>query len=75
MHVLLRMYGLRPNVEWQGCTFEGTDIASRQSHLEATATPRSLNTEKTSLKINFLLFFLCLCVFFCTFAAEIIYHS
>ena len=75
MHVLLRMYGLRPYVEWQSCTFDGTDIASRQSHLEATATPRSLNTEKTSLKVNFLLFFLCLCIFFCTFAAEIIYHS
>ena len=46
MHVLLRMCGLRPNVEWQGCTFDDTDIASRQSHLEATATPRSLNTTK-----------------------------
>ena len=26
MHVLLRMYGLRPNVEWQGCTFDDTDL-------------------------------------------------
>ena len=75
MHVLLRMYGLRPNVEWQGCTLEGTDIAVWQSHLEATATLRSPNTEKTSLKINFCSFFLYLCIFFCTFAAEIIYHS
>ena len=30
---------------------------------------------KNRIKVNFLLFFLCLCVFFCTFAAEIIYHS
>ena len=47
-----RMCGLRPNVEWQGCT----------------ATLRSPNTRKIALKVNFLLFFLCLCVFFCTFA-------
>ncbi len=34
-----------PRAEWQGCTFEGTDLAML-AHLEVTATPRSLNTTK-----------------------------
>ena len=40
------------------------------AHLEATATLRSPNTRKTSLKVNFCLLFLYLCVFFRTFAAK-----
>ena len=70
MHVQLRMCGLRPNEEWHGCTFEGTDIARGQTHLEATATPRSPNTRKIALKVNFPRFFLYLCDFFCTFVAN-----
>ena len=60
--------GLRPYVEWHGCTFEGTDIAHGQSHLEATATLRSPYTSIFSLKINFRSKRLYMCIFFCTFA-------
>ena len=72
MHVLLRMCELRPYVEWQGCTFEGTDLALKKglAHLEATATLRSPNTRKIALKVNFPRFFLYLCIFFCTFVAN-----
>ena len=48
------MCRLRPYVEWQCCTFEGTDLATL-AHLEATATLRSPNTTKSHLKVNFLL--------------------
>ena len=40
-------------------------------HPVATATLRSLKPEKIASKVNFPRFFLVLCVFFCTFAAEI----
>ena len=63
----LYVCGLRPHMEWQGSTFEDTDLATL-AHLEATATLRSPNTIKNRTKVNFLLIFLCLCFFFCTFA-------
>ena len=37
--------GPYPRAEWQGCTFEDTDLTTL-AHLEVTATPRSLNTTK-----------------------------
>ena len=40
VRISLHIYGLCPSVEWQCCTFEGTDLAML-AHLEATATLRS----------------------------------
>ena len=69
--IFVRICGLCPSVEWQFCTFEGTDLATL-AHLEATATLRSPYTSvfkpenKFSLKtLVYVRIFLYLCTFFC----------